>query len=106
MSSQPTEGQGPTGPTGSAGQGQAHPFSQDSTMSFTSDPTYPTPPMAEQIEQQLRAQHASITQLQQGFSGLQASVEHHISALMEAFNRLQGPSIATIAPRAPEGPTS
>ena len=81
MSSQ-TEDQGP------AGQGQAQPFSQDSTMSYTSDPTYPTPPTAEQIEQQLRAQHASISQLQQGFSGLQASIKRHITALIEAVNRL------------------
>jgi len=70
MSSQPFEGQG----AGTAGllpeqQYPAQPFSQESSMSMAPDPTYPIPPTADQIEQQIRAQQGSINQLNDGLVG-------------------------------------
>jgi len=105
MSSQPFEGQG----AGTAGllpeqQYPAQPFSQESSMSMAPDPTYPIPPTADQIEQQIRAQQGSINQLNDGLVGFQASIEHRFSGLAEALNRLEAAAAAATAPAPPERP--
>jgi Reverse transcriptase (RNA-dependent DNA polymerase)/GAG-pre-integrase domain len=88
----------PSTSQGSAGPDPAQGFEQqDSTMSSSPDSSYPGPHTAEQFEQQLRAQQASIEQLASGLQGLQAAVEREVSSLIEAFSKLQSATTAVTA---------